>query len=57
MGPFVVANYWAWMSMTCPPMVGSPGGSIGGLEADMGMAGWGGPPCINIAECWGCPGM
>lgn len=44
------------MSKTCPPMVESPGGNIEGLEADMDMAGWAGPPCINVAECWGCPG-
>lgn len=35
----VLVNYWACMSMYCPPIVGSPGLNIGGLEADMGMAG------------------
>lgn len=36
---FIPLNYWAWMSITCPLMVGSPVLSTEGLEADTGIAG------------------
>ena len=47
-------SYWAWMSMTCPLIVGSPVLRTVGLDADIGIPGWGGPPCIITVGWWGC---
>lgn len=51
--------YWAWMSMPCPPVLGSMGVSKGGLCAGMGIPGCDeGPPCISMAwwEWWAWSG-
>lgn len=41
-------SYWAWMSMTCPLIVGSPVLRTVGLDADIGIPGWGGPPWRSL---------